>query len=106
MSIGTYTRYNSIAENLRVKVENLLFNVGILCRVFGRGKSDISVKRKSTTIQENIRLAGSSFRMQLDSELQSTSLRTSTSYDNCSVSNFLAMTNLRQLTCRPTLRFQ
>ncbi|MEM5353525.1 RelA/SpoT domain-containing protein [Paraburkholderia caribensis] len=46
MSIGTYTRYNSIAENLRVKVENLLFNVGILCRVFGRGKSDASVKKK------------------------------------------------------------
>jgi ppGpp synthetase/RelA/SpoT-type nucleotidyltranferase len=46
MSSGTYTRYNSIAENLRVKIENLLFNVGILCRVFGRGKSDISIRKK------------------------------------------------------------
>lgn len=43
---GAYTRYNSIAENIRVKVENLLFNVGILCRVFGRGKSDVSIKKK------------------------------------------------------------
>jgi ppGpp synthetase/RelA/SpoT-type nucleotidyltranferase len=39
-------RFSSIAETYRIEVENLLFNVGILCRVFGRGKSDRSLKKK------------------------------------------------------------
>lgn len=43
---GAHTRFNSFAEDLRQQIEDLLFNVGVLCRVFGRGKSDRSVKSK------------------------------------------------------------
>lgn len=40
------TAYRRVAEELRKSIEDLLGSVGLLCRVFGRGKSEKSLKQK------------------------------------------------------------
>lgn len=38
--------YRRVAEELRKEIEDLLNSIGFLCRVFGRGKSQISLRSK------------------------------------------------------------
>ena len=38
--------YRRVAEELRKSIEDLLGSVGLLCRVFGRGKLEKSLKQK------------------------------------------------------------
>ena len=40
------TPYRRVAEELRKSIEDLLGSVGLLCRVFGRGKTSTSLKQK------------------------------------------------------------